>query len=322
MAWMHLSRRLLAPLSALFVACGATTPQGVDEAYRPQVERPTWQQGVGPVVAIDAAHYDFHVADGRFAPYARLLAADGFRVVSSSSGFQAASLDGVSVLVVANALHADDADPARWALPIRSAFGLDEVEAVRSWVAKGGSLLLIADHMPFPAAAADLASAFGFDFQNGFAVDAVVEQRLGHTGRAARQPASFRRGAGLADHAITRGLGPHERVEELFTFTGSSFTGSPPARPLITLGRTWVNLYPEVVWRFETDTRRESAAGMHQAATVVHGKGRVAVFAEAGMFTAQHASDTGKPMGLNHPDAVDNAQFVLNVMHWLVGMLE
>jgi hypothetical protein len=27
-------------------------------------------------------------------------------------------------------------------------------------------------------------------------------------------------------------------------------------------------------------------------------------------------------MGMNHPSAAENAQFVLNVMHWLTGLLE
>ena len=39
------------------------------------------------------------------------------------------------------------------------------MKAVRDWVKGGGSLLLIADHMPFPGAAGTLASAFGVRFR-------------------------------------------------------------------------------------------------------------------------------------------------------------
>jgi len=49
------------------------------------------------------------------------------------------------------------------------------------------------------------------------------------------------------------------------------------------------------------------------------GAGRVAAFGEAAMFTAQ--VDEDGPMGMNHPEAPQNAQFVLNVLHWLTGVL-
>jgi hypothetical protein len=41
------------------------------------------------------------------------------------------------------------------------------------------------------------------------------------------------------------------------------------------------------------------------------------------MFTAQTSAQGGAVMrmGLNDPEARENAQFVLNVMHWLSGLL-
>lgn len=47
----------------------------------------------------------------------------------------------------------------------------------------------------------------------------------------------------------------------------------------------------------------------------------VAAFGEAAMFSAQVGSDR-EPMGMNDPEADQNYQFVLNVMHWLSGLLE
>jgi hypothetical protein len=47
------------------------------------------------------------------------------------------------------------------------------------------------------------------------------------------------------------------------------------------------------------------------------GKGRVAVFGEAGMFTAQLAGPKQTPMGMNAPEAEQNHQLVLNLLHWL-----
>jgi hypothetical protein len=43
------------------------------------------------------------------------------------------------------------------------------------------------------------------------------------------------------------------------------------------------------------------------------------------MFTAQTQQlENGavRRVGLNHPEAIHNAQFVLNVMHWLSGLLD
>ena len=40
-------------------------------------------------------------------------------------------------------------------------------------------------------------------------------------------------------------------------------------------------------------------------------------FGEAALFSAQLAGPEHRPMGMNHPDAVQNAQLLLNIVHWL-----
>jgi hypothetical protein len=83
-----------------------------------------------------------------------------------------------------------------------------------------------------------------------------------------------------------------------------------------------VVLLPTTAWRFSDTTTRASAEGMLQGATLRFGKGRVAVFGEAAMFSAQRAGPARLPMGMNAPSAGQNAQFLLNLMHWLAGLLE
>ena len=63
---------------------------------------------------------------------------------------------------------------------------------------------------------------------------------------------------------------------------------------------------------------------MLQGAVLRFGKGRVAVFGEAAMFSAQEwiTKDERVLMGMNRPDAAQNPQFLLNVMHWLSGSIE
>jgi hypothetical protein len=45
------------------------------------------------------------------------------------------------------------------------------------------------------------------------------------------------------------------------------------------------------------------------------------VFGEAAMFSAQVAGPQRPPMGMKDPAAPQNAQFLLNVLHWLSGSL-
>lgn len=69
--------------------------------------------------------------------------------------------------MISNPLH--ERNIRDWSLPTPSAFTKEEIAALKNWVERGGSLLLIADHMPFPGAAGDLAKAFEVEFSNGYA---------------------------------------------------------------------------------------------------------------------------------------------------------
>ena len=263
------------------------------------------------MVLVDEGHTNFHTTDGRYYPFARLLRRDGYVVRCHGGPFTREALAGVRVLVIANALHPQNA--TSWQLPTPSAFTPGEIALVEAWVRGGGSLFLIADHMPFPGAAAELAAAFGVEFNNGFAVDSLDR---GGTMRFARADGS------LADHAVVRGRGPDERVDSVFTFTGQAFRlTADGGAPLLTLARGAEVLMPEVAWQFSDATPRIAAEGMLQGAVLTHGRGRVAVFGEAAMFSAQRAGPQRQPMGMNNPRASQNVQFLLNVMHWLTGLL-
>jgi len=213
------------------------------------------------------------------------------------------------VLVIANALP----DSSQWVLPTRPAFMPDEVRAVEAWVRGGGSLFLIADHMPFAGAAATLAAAFDVVFYNGFAMQSSAEDR----------PLTFRRSDGsLGTDAITDGRGPSERVDSVQTFTGQGFRALRPVRALLTLDST-VTIYLRArAWEFRAQTPSVPAVGLLQGAVFRHGRGRVAVFGEAAVFSAQLRGLGAVPMGMNAAAAAQNPRLLLNVMHWLVGLLE
>jgi hypothetical protein len=290
------------------LAATSNAQQVADPDYAPLIEQPQYESGRGPRVVIDAAHRNFHTADDRYAPFATLLRRDGYRVESSTEPFDARSLAGVDVLVISNAMH--EQSEADWApLPTYSAFTSAEIVEVEKWVRDGGSLLLIADHMPLAGHAEALAAAFGVRFHNGFAFDSARNGLI-----------TFRRADGTLPPSVAAdGRGGSERVDFVTTFTGQAFRVDPgiDADPLLIMPAGSELLLPEVAFEFSERTPRISAANFLQGALVRHGAGRVAVFGEAAMFSAQLAGPERRPMGMNAPDARENYRYALNVLHWL-----
>jgi hypothetical protein len=276
--------------------------QRPDTSFALDITAPAYAPGTGPVVAIDGGHGNFHQVDNRFSPFARVLRTDGYRVLGHSGAFTAESLEKYDVLVIANPLHPDN--QGNWQLPTPSAFTAEEIKIVRDWVASGGSLFLIADHMPFPGAARDLGRAFGFELTNGFAMD---------NRRRTRERFLRQRGT-LHPNAITNGLSP---VDSVISFTGSAFYAPPEAVPILSFDVHYTNTMPEIAWQFQEDTPFHSAEGMLQGAYRTFGNGRVVVFGEAAMFTAQTAGPNFK-VGINLPEAKPNIQLLRNIMQWLV----
>ena len=300
---------------ALLVLSGCASQQGIQQKaddWTPSVPTPQFTADTGPRVLVDAAHGNFHKIDGRFAAFARLLRADGYRVASADEPVSAEVLSAADVFVIANAVKGGE--NAQWVLPTPPAIEPEEVTALVQWVHDGGSLLLIADHMPFPGSVANLADAFGIQFRNGYAIKSVKE---GGT-------LIFTRAGGLADHAITRGRNAPEQITALKTFTGQAFSAVVTVEPLMRMPDDWTVFFTEEAAKFTSTTPSESTRGLLQGAVLRHGQGRVAVFGEAAMFTAQTQvlGDTVvHRMGMNDPEASQNAQFVLNVLHWLSGLL-
>jgi hypothetical protein len=301
---------------ALLLLSGCAVHQDIQQKaadWQPTVSSPQFEADTGPRVLVDAAHGNFHTIDRRFAAFAALLRADGYRVASAGRPVTPELLATTGVFVIANAVKGGE--KAEWVLPTPPAFERDEVAALAAWVHDGGSLLLIADHMPFPGSVAEIADAFGIGFLNGYAVKSI---EAGGT-------LIFTRAGGLADHPITRGRNSAEQVTAIKAFTGQAFRARVPVEALMRMPDDWVVLFPEEAARFTSATPSESTRGLLQGAVLRHGQGRVAVFGEAAMFTAQTQilGDTivGR-MGMNDPEASQNAQFVLNVLHWLSGLLQ
>jgi hypothetical protein len=298
--------------------------QDADASFRPGVAERTFGAGRRPRVVIDQGHSNIHTADGRYAPFARLMERDGFRVLPGEGRITTETLRNTDVFVTANALgYKGLAQQLLNTLGLErmvhfdvDAFGDDEIATLASWVSEGGRALIVADHRPAADGSRRLAAAFGVAMTAWWVED--ENNKDPDTGNPATLVFSRESGL-LADHPILAGRNENERITRVMTFTGQALKPGPGAIALLPFADT-AREYP---FRFSRETQGRSAAGLAQAVAIEFGKGRVVVIGEAAALTAQKIDRPGAPpylMGMNRP-GTDNQQFVLNVMHWLMRVL-
>lgn len=308
------ARAVLTLLLLINVAC--VSQQRVDPSFRVTLPNsPTYPLAGGPVVWIDEAHNNEPITAGRYAPFAEVLEADGYVVRYLQTKFTTESLKDIKLLVIIGALHDRNLENSSLIRagrhptesdPMLSAFSQREIVAVNDWVVNGGALLLLAEHMPVAGATAGLAESFGFRLLNGFVEDP-----------ATWDPAIFRGSDGtLVDHSITRGWRGRANIESVATFDGAAFTADG-VEPLLIFGPQYVSYQPDIPWEIDANTPTISVAGWFQGAVKRFYDGRLAVFGDATMFSAQLKRD-GTPMGMNSDAGKQNLQFLLNVLHWLM----
>lgn len=285
--------------------------QRADLGWRPATRPASFSGESSPTVMIDASHHNGSDPRwwGRYWPFANLLRADGYRVRTSEGLFDAASLGGTDILVIANA--SGGAKPQFFGINLpfgregdraAPAFSKTEIAALRAWVEQGGGLLLIADHAPFGAANRELAAAFGVKMGAGF-----VEVPDGKS-----DPLLFSRGdRRLGSHPILDGDGAASPIERIETFTGQSLQGPPGAAVLMALPTGSEEYIDD-----GSGTLKPVPALPAQGLAFEHGRGRVVVLGEAAMLTAQVAE--GQPFGMD-ANRNDNERFALALMHWLAA---
>lgn len=278
--------------------------QRSDPDFKPSVTNPEYSADNAPRIAIDAGHQNFHTKDGRYQPFASVLEADGASVVEHSGVFTEESLARIDILVIANAL------PENRGRDVASAFSNSEIKTLVKWIENGGALFLLADHAPYGKAAERLGKALGVEMTGGFV--------LGPDKTNAGQITFTKDNNSLAAHAISGG-DEAAQINQVVSFTGQAIRGNEKYQPILILP-------PGVTYRANrgrpvadgNDAALPNLAGWHQGIAGQLGKGRVVVFGEAGMFSAQ-VSVRGSKMGMSAEGAEQNQQLLLNVIHWLNG---
>jgi len=281
-------------------------PRTVDKSFSYVIKNPAYPGGKGPVVLIDEAHNNFHTAVGTYLPFAELLSQDGYVVERAKEKISVELLKSGTIYVIADAQP-----PFKAGAP--PTFSEEEIQVLNDWVNEGGALFLVTDHMPDPGAIKDLAFSFGIEVSNGYVMQGPPPGTPG--------PTLFQKKDGsLADHFMIKGRGPEEQVSRVATFAGSAFRCKEGFQPLLILGEGFRSWMPKEYNKFPPGTPSIDVSGWYQGGVMPYGKGRIAFFAEAAMFTAQ-AFDNGRiKAGMNHPLGRDNARLLLNVLHWLSGL--
>jgi len=324
--------RTFSVLCALVSVSQPGTAQQADTTFGFANSAPAYVNGAGPVVCIDEAHANFHTAAGTYAPFAALLRGDGYQVRALASTWSGSVLRECAVLVVVNAIAPENSRDR--SLPHPPALSKLELDTLVAWISAGGSLLLIADHAPFPGAVADLGLILGVDMLDAWAVPGDSAGVIAVFGTpevpdtAWRQYATDRslpfgviRAAltnlgSLGSHAILRGRGAVESVRWVVSFTGHAFYPSTRVQPLLVFGPRAIAVLGGA------DAGTFSVGGWLQGGVVEVGRGRAVVLGEATLCTAQVGGPHRIRTGMNVPEAPDNAQFCLNVLHWLTRVLD
>lgn len=301
--------RFFATAWVVGLVIGGFAQQVADPDFDTKVAKPAYTTK-HPRVLLDEAHNNFHTASGRYKPFADLITSDGYQVTPGKAKFTADTLKGFDVLVISNALGAPlMGSPAAG----NSAFTDEECDAVRDWVRAGGHLLLIADHAPMGAANEKLGMRFGVGMSKGYTADPANHDG-DNEGSITYTPANKL----LADHPITRGRNASEKISNIIAFTGQSLKGPEGSVAFMKLADTAVDL---TLRGQGVEPTRASAAGRAQGIAFKLGKGRAVVLGEAAMLSAQLVGPEKMKFGMNRP-GLDNRQLVLNIMHWLSGLLK
>ncbi len=296
-----------------------------DRTDQPPPEVPAYAEA-GQLILFDEAHGSGQTIEGQYAGFAALAEADGYRVESGTQRFnEPGALDDIDILVISNpALVVGGPNP--------SAYSVTEIRAIEAWVRGGGALLLAANQYPHNVSAQELGRAFGVRMGGGIAFRLLPDET------ASSQLMFSDDTHTLGQHPILAGRGGDEVIRAVQSSTGQSITGPEGSTVLLALlsadrqAGNWAALGtinerlaagedPDLVL---SELSRPALTA--QGVAFEYGEGRVVVLGDAGMLSVQGLA---LPQGSSQPDPVsgpqaahrDDAQFTLNIFHWLSRLI-
>jgi hypothetical protein len=310
-----------------------------DDSYSPHLKRPAFEQN-GPVVLLDEAHGNSHFDKG----FARLIAADGFQVVTSRSELTFEGLSKARILVIMNT---GVFMPWQWRENPWPLFNDRESAAVQDWVAAGGALLFAAASSKREAGDM-LLSRLGIELQEGHIVDPPLTKTASQPSTPQRGTTFSREKGTLAGHNILAGRSDVERVNTLTFNAVTAIRKAPGNVTSLVHYSERALLLPRDVFlekRLTEEAKELHANGKNEtpvsisplttaspapaapvAVAFTFGKGRVVVIGNSSAMSSvvvRRVQPEGAPssekVGLGE---ADNEKFTINVMHWLAGLLD
>ncbi|WP_299364089.1 hypothetical protein [Winogradskyella sp.] len=280
----------------------------LDSLFLQTIPNKSYSKSSGPLVYIDKGHNNYHTLQDRFKPFGELLEYDGYKV-DELEDISSLNQNQPKVLVIANAIS--ETNVSDWNSPILQAFSEREIDTIVTWVKNGGSLLLIADHFPFPEAISNLSKAFGFTSSNSFVIK--KESKKGWYSYTKHEKTLTTIGTEIIGKP---------KLDSIMSFTGHCFKiENKSAISVFDLNNDYMAILPKKYTNngSEDIVMISDLTDWSQGAVATFGKGKVAFFAEAAMFTTQLYGKDKVPMGFNAPLAKNNTVFIQGILKWLTN---
>lgn len=300
--------RILLPVFLLFISTFSFGQMLNDSPFNASILNPKYKKQKGPNILIDAGHHNFIVELGLIKPFVDLSTNDGYQPKIDSGVFTSAYLANYQMVLITPAMPFKFGSKKEVTTEIT--FTPDELIALKDWVTKGGSLIMLSEHAPIDKSMTPLFNTFGIQLSIGAVVDSVnydtsikfpnVETIL-----------LFNNSNGLlnSNHPIITGANKNEIVDNIETYTGCALTGE---------GYTNIfKLSPSAKIR-KWNASQPSGGGDSQCLAGNFGKGKVIALGDCNGFTAMYVNTGGKKFSAGmQVEQYDWRQFVLNSLHWL-----
>ena len=300
--------RILLPAFLLLISICSFGQMLNDSPFNASISNPKYKKQKGPKILIDAGHHNFIVEMGLIKPFVDLSTNDGYQPKIDSGVFTSAYLANYEIVFIPPAM------PFRFAskreVTTEITFTPDELAALKDWVNKGGSLMMLSEHAPIDKSMTPLFNTFGIQLSIGAVVDSVNYDKSIKFPNA-ETLLLFNSSNGLLNrtHPIIKGNNPNELVQNIVTYTGSALSGEGYT--------TIVKLSPSAKIR-KWNASQPSGGGDSQCLAGNFGKGKVFALGDCNGFTAMYVNTGGTKFSAGmQVDAYDWRQFVLNTLHWM-----
>lgn len=300
--------RVLFSIFLLFVSAFSFGQMLNDSPFNASVSNPKYKQQKGPHILIDAGHHNFIVEMGLIKPFVDLSTNDGYRPKIDSGVFTPAYLANYQMVLITPAMPFKFGSKKEVTTEIT--FTPNELAALKDWVNKGGSLIMLSEHAPIDKSMTPLFNTFGIQLSIGAVVDSVnYDTRIQFPNAETLLLFNSNNGLLHNNHPIIKGNNKSEWVQNIETYTGCALTGegytnifklSPSAKI-----RKWSGSQP-------------SGGGNSQCLAGSFGKGKLVALGDCNGFTAMYVNSGGKKFSAGmQVEQYDWRQFVLNTLHWL-----